>query len=58
MELTLAGDLLVLVETQEDATAIEKMIGALEAGKISEAEFVDWACLREAVAERLGNATA
>jgi hypothetical protein len=57
MELTLIGDLLVVVETAEDATAIEKMIGALEAGRISEAEFLDWASLREAVAERLEDAT-
>jgi hypothetical protein len=58
MELTLIGDLLVVVETHEDAIAIEKMIGALEAGRISEAEFVDWVCLRMAVAARLEDATA
>ena len=34
----------------EDATAIEKVIEALEAGTISEAEFVDWVCLRVATA--------
>lgn len=58
MELTLVGDLLVVVETAEDAVAVEKMIGALEAGRISEAEFVDWVCLRATVAERLEDATA
>jgi hypothetical protein len=30
----------------EDAIAIKKMSEALEAGTISEAEFVDWVCLR------------
>ena len=57
-ELTLIGDLLVVVEGHEDSIPIEKMIGAFEAGRISEAEFVDWVCLRAAVAERLGDATA
>lgn len=35
---------------QEDAVT-KRMIEALEAGTISEAEFVDWVCLRVAVAE-------
>lgn len=35
----------------EDKPAIEAMMKALEAGTISEAKFVDWVCLRVAVAE-------
>jgi hypothetical protein len=34
----------------EDAVAIEKMLTALETGAISEAEFVEWVCLRVATA--------
>jgi len=32
----------------EDAVAIEKMLTALEAGEVSEAEFVDWVRVRVA----------
>lgn len=35
---------------QQDAPAIEAMLKALEAGRISEAEFVDWVRLRVATA--------
>jgi hypothetical protein len=34
----------------EDAVVIEKMLMALEAGAITEAEFVEWVCLRVATA--------
>ncbi|MGN6253934.1 MAG: hypothetical protein ACTHK6_13245 [Solirubrobacterales bacterium] len=43
--------------SQEDAFVIPAVFKALEAGTISEAEFVDWACLRVAV-EPLPGATA
>lgn len=35
---------------EEDAPAIEAVLKALEAGRISEAQFVDWVCLRVATA--------
>lgn len=35
---------------EEDAAEIEAMLEALEEGKVSEAEFVDWVCLRVATA--------
>ena len=39
--------------------ATEKMLAALQAGTISEADFVEWMCLRLRVAEaRGGEATA
>ena len=67
MELTLVGDLLMVSEGDLGApetecpwpraheVAIERMIAALVAGAISEAEFVDWVCLRVKVAEALGD---
>jgi len=35
---------------EEDAPLVEARLQALEAGEISEAEFVDWVCLRVATA--------
>jgi len=37
----------------EDAYAIETMVEGLETGLITEAEFVDWVCLRVRVAEKI-----
>jgi hypothetical protein len=59
LEVTLVGDLLMVSEGDLDAledspVAIEKMIAAMKAGTISEAEFVEWVCLRLRVAEALG----
>jgi len=56
MELTLIGDLLVVIDEapgapDADAVTIRRMLGALEAGTITAAEFEDWVCLRNAVAE-------
>lgn len=34
----------------EDAAAIKKMLATLEAGTITETEFIDWVCLRVATA--------
>jgi hypothetical protein len=45
------GDLDAL---EDSPVAIEKMIAAMKAGTISEAEFVEWVCLRLRVAEALG----
>ncbi len=38
-------------QSPEDSYAIETMVEDLETEMITEAEFVDWACLRVAVAE-------
>lgn len=35
---------------EEDAAKIEAMLEALEDGRLGEAEFVDWVCLRVATA--------
>jgi hypothetical protein len=35
---------------EEDAPRIEAMLQALEEGRVGEAEFVDWVCLRVATA--------
>lgn len=56
MEFTLIGDLLVVIDEapgapEEDAVTIRRMLGALEVGAISEAEFEDWVCLRNAIAD-------
>jgi hypothetical protein len=67
MELTLVGDLLMVSESDRGApeaecpwpraheAAIERMVGALKAGTISEAELVEWMCLRLRVAEARGD---
>ncbi len=41
-------------EGSGEIVAIEKMVAAMKAGTISEAEFVEWVCLRLRVAELLG----
>lgn len=63
IQLMLMGDLLVVAEgdlgNREDHREIDyevmRQLAALKAGTISEAEFVDWVCLRVRVAEALGD---
>jgi hypothetical protein len=53
IQLTLVGDLLVIVEgdlDSPDAVRVLKMIEALRNGTISEARFEEWVLLREATA--------
>jgi hypothetical protein len=45
-------------QTLDAVYAVETMVEALETRIITEAEFVDWVCLRVEVAERLGDARA
>lgn len=45
-------------QTLDAVYAVETMVESLETKIVTEAEFVDWVCLRVAVAERCGETTA